>query len=136
MKLSSVPNLRSEDFGADEQAFTSKLFVQLNPFIQAVNQVFLQNVDFNDNIKSVVKDYDITTFQSFSFTWPFTDAVPAEVRVIKAVKGTSQVPTILLCAWSFDKTTRAITVHKMVEVGDSSVSPLSGRYMFSLRAVV
>lgn len=136
MKLASVPSLRSEDFPPDEQAFTSKLFVQLNPFIQAVNQVLLQNVDFNDNIKSVSKEYDITTFQSFSFTWPFKDVSPGDVRVIKALKGTAQVPVILNCAWSYDQTTKLVTVSRMVELNDTSISTLSGRYIFTIRATI
>jgi hypothetical protein len=136
MKLASVPSLRTEDFGADQQTLTSKLFVQLNPFIQAVNQVLLQNVDFTDNIKSVTKDYNITTFQPFDLTWPFSGINPAELKVIKALKGTDQVPTILMCAWNYDSTTKLITVSRMVELNDTSISTLSGQYIFTIRVSI
>ncbi len=135
MKLTQIPNFRVEDFPT-EQTWISKLFIQLNPFIQAVNQILNQGVDFSSNIRSVSKDYDITTFQPFSFAWPFTEATPVELNVVKSLKGTAQTPTILLAAWRYNATTAQIDVTRMVEVTDTGVATLSGRYQFSVRVTV
>lgn len=135
MKLNQIPNLRVEDF-ASEQSWIGRLFIQLNPFIQSVNQVFDNNVDFKTNIKAVSRDYDITAFQSFNFTWPYSDVAPSDLRVTKAVKGTLQTPTILLPAWQYSTSTSLITVSSLVEVSASGVSALSGRYQFTVRATV
>lgn len=136
MKLSNLPNLRTEDFPS-EQAWISKLFVVLNPFFQSLNQVLLQNVDYSDQIKSVTKSYDILTFQEFSFQWPYKDVAPVDLRVVKALQGSEQTPTILLAAWSYDATAQAINVSRMVEVTSTpGISELSGRYRFTLRASV
>lgn len=135
MKLNQSPTFRVEDYPS-ESTWISKLFVNINPFISAVNQVFDQNVDFSTNIKSVTKDYQISTFQEFSFTWPFDKTTPADLRVIKSVKGSLQTPVILMASWEFDKNTNLITVTSMVEIGASSVSPLSGTYSFTIRATI
>jgi len=135
-KLNQLPNLRVEDFPS-EQAWINRLFIQLNPFIQGVYNLFNQNVDFSANIKSVSKDYDITSFQEFSFLWTFNDSTPTDVRVLKALKGTgTQTPTILLIAWDYDATTKLVTVSSMVEVTTAGVAALNGRYKFTIRATV
>jgi hypothetical protein len=135
MKLNQLPNFRVEDFQS-EQSWIGRLFTQLNPFIQAVNQVFDSNIDFSSNIKSVTRQYTITTFQSFSFQWPYTDQAPGDLKVTQALKGTQLTPTILLAAWGYDATNKLIQVSKMVEVTDTGVSAMSGRYQFSIRVNV
>lgn len=135
MILNQLPNLRVEDFPS-EQSWINRLFVQLNPFMQQVNRVFNGNIDYSTNIKSVTKTYTITTFQAFSFLWTYSDAIPSEVRIIKATKGTQETPTILLLAWDYDSATRSISIPKIVEVNGTSVSELSGRYQFTIRATV
>jgi hypothetical protein len=135
MNLNQLPNFRVEDFPS-EQSWIGKLFIQLNPFVQAVNQVFSQNVDFSSNIRSVSRQYSISTFQEFSFQWPYSDALPNELRVTQATKGTQKTPTILLPAWSYDSTSRLIQVSRMVEVTDSGVATLSGRFDFTIRVTV
>lgn len=135
MKLTQIPNLRVEDFSS-EQSWIGRLFVSLNPFIQSLNQIINSNIDFTSNIKSVSKEYTITRFQEFSFQWPFTDSVPNDVRVTRASKTTQKTPTILLLAWSYDTSTKIITVTRMSEVLSSSVSELSGQYNFIVRATV
>jgi hypothetical protein len=135
MKLSQVPNFRVEDFQS-EQSWIGRLFINLNPFIQAVNQVFENNVDFSTNIKSVTKDYDITSFQEFSFSWPFANVTPVDLRIVKAAKGTSLTPAILLAAWEYSATNSTISVTQMVEVTSSGSQALSGRYQFSVRVTV
>ncbi len=134
-QLNQLPNLRVEDFPS-EQAWINRLFVQLNPFIQSVSNLFSNNIDYSTNIKSISRDYDITSFREFSFLWTFTDSVPLDVRAIKAFKGSQQTPTILLVAWAYDLTTKNITISRMVEVNDATVSALSGRYQFTIRATV
>lgn len=136
MKLNQVPNFRVEDYQS-EQSWINRLFVNLNPFIQAVNQVLNGNVDFLTNIKSVTKDYDISNFQPFDFTWPYQDAVPNCVEVIKSKKGSSLTPTILLAAWEYDATDLTINITRMLELTDTpSIAALSGRYQFTIRATV
>src|SRR3954468_7726217 len=100
MKLEQVPNLRVEDYPSDQQSWLSKLFVQLNPFIQAVSQVFDANVDFGSNIKSVTSSQDITNFQEFSLAWPYPGVTPVSLQVTYCVKGGELTPTVLLAAWS------------------------------------
>lgn len=135
MKLNQLPNLRTEDFPS-EQSWISKLFTQLNPFIQSVNLVLDNNIDYSTNIKSITRDYTITTFQSFSFQWTFTDSQPIDLRIVQAYKGTQLTPTILLPAWSYDATNRVVTVSQLVEVTSAGVAALSGRYQFKVRASV
>lgn len=135
MRLNQFPNFRVEDFPA-EQAWIGRLFTQLNPFVQAVNQVFDLNIDFNSNIKTVTKEYTITSFQTFSIQWPFRNNSPADLRVIKAQKGTQLTACILLPAWSYDATNALITVNNLVEVGNSGMSSLSGTYKFTIRASI
>src|SRR3954453_12152845 len=101
MNLNQSPQLRVEDFPS-EISWINRLFVQLNPFIQGVSNLFNANIDFSTNIKSISRDYDISSFQEFSFLWTFSDAVPIDVRVVKASKGTQKTPTILLLAWSYN----------------------------------
>lgn len=134
-QLNQLPNLRVEDF-PEQQGWINRLFVQLNPFIQGVSNLFNNNIDFLTNLKSISKDYTITSFQQFSFLWTFTDSVPVDVRVVKATKGTQQTPTILLLAWDYDATTKSVTISRIVEVNSNSVSELSGRYQFTIRATV
>jgi hypothetical protein len=133
MKLNQVPNFRSEDYPG-QQEWISKLFISLNPFIQAVNQVFSQNVDFGTNIKAVTQTYTINAFQAFSIQWPFTDLPPVDLKITQALKGSRNTATILLAAWSYDSAQRLITISSMVEVATTGVSALSGRYQFTVRA--
>jgi len=136
MKLNQVPNFRVEDFQS-EQTWIGRLFIQLNPFVQAVNQVLNGNVDFGSNLKSVTRSYDITTFQEFSIQWPYMDNPPVDLRIVKALKGTTQTPTILLVAWEYDLANTLITVNRIVEITDTpAVASLSGRYQFTIRATV
>lgn len=137
MKLNQLPNFRVEDFES-ERSWIGRLFTQLNPFIQAVNQVFENNIDFSTNIKSTTRQYtmNVTQFQAFNFQWPYIDQPPGDLRVTQALKGTQLTPTILLPAWSYDATNTLIQVTRMVEVTDSAVVTMSGRYQFSIRVNV
>jgi hypothetical protein len=135
MKLTQVPNLRIEDFPG-EQKWIGKLFIQLNPFIQSLNQILTSNVDYSTNIRSVTREYSISSFQVFSFLWNFPEVPPVSVQVIQATQGSARTPTILGLAWSFDNSTRLVTVSRMVEILASSVRELSGEYQFTVRATV
>lgn len=138
MKLNQVPNLRVEDFPGEQQTWLSKLFIQLNPFIQSVNQLFSQNIDYSNNIRAISTSYDITTFQPFSFLWPFTDMDPFSVTVGKAQKGTLLSATLLMAPWSFDSSTRLININSVLEITTLGVQPLTAgtRYKFTMRATV
>jgi hypothetical protein len=137
MKLNQLPNFRVEDFPG-QQSWIGKLFVQLNPFVQAVNQVFDRNINYSDNVKSIVRTYtqNITAFQQFDFEWPFSDELPAQLCVTSAYKGTTLTPVILLVAWKYDATNKLIQVTRMIEVTDSGIAALSGRYQYTIRVTV
>ncbi len=135
MKLNQLPNFRVEDFDS-EKSWIGKFFTQLNPFVQSVNQVLDQNVDYATNIKSVTRSYTITQFLPFSFQWPFKDQAPVDLRVTQASKGTQLTPTILLAAWEYDASQLLVSVTRMSEVNAASLSGLTGRYVFTVRASV
>lgn len=136
MRLNQVPNLRVEDFSSENRSLLVNLFIQLNPFIQAVAQVFNQNIDFATNIRSVTRTYDVDDFQAFSLSWPFGDSAPMSVQIVYAIKGARNTPTVLVAPWSYDSSTRLISIPSMQEITAAGVSSASGRYQFILRASV
>jgi hypothetical protein len=79
MKLNQLPNFRVEDFPS-QQSWIGKFFTQINPFIQAINQVLDLNIEFGTNIKAVTKEYTITSFQSFGLQWPYKNNPPVDLR--------------------------------------------------------
>lgn len=135
MNLTQIPNLRVEDFPS-EQSWIGKLFSQLNPFLQSLNQVLDSNIDFTTNIRAVTKDYSITQFQSFKLAWPFKSNPPVEVRVAKASQGASLLPTVLFPAWSYNAGDATITIHQIYEMSKNGFAAASGQYTFTLRATV
>lgn len=136
MKLTQVPNLRLEDFPSEQQTWLGRLFINLNPFIQSLNQILDNNIDYATNIKAMTRQYDITQFQPFSFTWAFKTTPPVSLVVTKALKGTDLTPTILGLAWNYDASTALISVTSMAEIATTGVSELSGRYQFTVRATI
>jgi hypothetical protein len=135
MKLNHSLNLRAEDFPT-EQGWIGRFFNQINPFIAILNQIFDSNIDFATNIKSVTRDYTISTFQAFQIQWPYKDVPPVEVRITKALKGTQLSPAILLPAWNYDAATNAISIKQILEITEAGISNLSGKYTFTLRASI
>lgn len=135
MKLTQLPNLRVEDFPT-EMNWINRLFIQLNPFNRLIYQILDNNIDFITNIKAVTKEYNISSFQAFNFLWPFKDADPNDLRIIKALKGVQQTPTILLPAWSYDKTNRLINITNILEINETYIASLSGEYKFTIRATI
>ncbi len=137
MKLNQAPNLRVEDFET-EQSWIGRLFIQLNPFIQGVNQVFDNGIDFSTNIRAMTRDFEVTTvFQALSFQWAYSATIPPQIlTVAKATKGSTLTPAILLPAWSFDATKNSISVTNLVEITDTGVAALSGPYKYTLRVTV
>lgn len=135
MKMSQVPNLRVEDFPTEKE-WIGRLFIVLNGMIQNINQIFDQNIDFDSNIRSLTRTYEITSFQAFKFSWPFPLNPPVSLTVLQASSGSQQTPTILMAAWEYDATLTSVSVTRMVELNSSSVSELSGRYKFTIRATI
>lgn len=138
MRLNQNPNLRVEDFSS-EQTWIGRLFIQLNPFIQSLNQIVNGNLDFLTNIKSVTRTFVLSfqgTFIPISFLWTFTDDNPNDLTIIRATKTSAQTPTILLPAWSYDIASNTITISRLTEVNASSVSAVSGDYQFTVRVSV
>jgi hypothetical protein len=136
MKLDQNTNLRVEDY-ADQAKWIGRLFVTLTGFITQVQRIFDNNIDYTTNIRSTTRSYD-TTALSFpvAFEWPYKQADPADLTVIKAMAGTDA--TVLIPAWSFDASTREISIEYMTEVSASGVAaPVTGtRYRFTVRATI
>lgn len=135
MKLNNVPNLRTEDF-PEESKWIGGLFIQLNPFIQNISQIFNNGIDYSTNIMTLTSMFDVNPFQAFNFNWPFPNNPPVSVEVVQAAKGNALTPTILMCSWSYNVSGSTISVSKMVELATTGVSALSGRYKFTIRASI
>lgn len=136
MKLSQATNLRVEDY-PDQATWIGRLFNVLNPFITTSQQIFDNNVDFATNIRSVTKDFDTSQISfPINFDWGFSQADPVQVLVTKGVMGVS--PVVLLPAWSFDASTRQVSISNIVMVSSTGVSALTTgtRYKFTVRATV
>lgn len=134
MKFTQAPTLRVEDY-KDQASWIGKLFSSLNPFIQALNQIFNAQISFGDNILSVSQSYSIQTFQAFSLKWG-NATPPVDVRIVKASSGAQQTPTCLLPVWSYDSSTQQISISQILEVRSSGVSAINGVYQFTVRATV
>jgi hypothetical protein len=134
MKLTQQPNFRVEDFPS-EQKWISKLFVNLNLFIQGVNSVVNGNISYTDNIKAVENSYSVDTFQSFSFQWPYTDE-PKTCQVIQCQKGTDLTYTTAVCVWSYSAKDKTITISRLSEITESGVSSFTGNVKFTVRATI
>jgi hypothetical protein len=133
--INNLVTLRTEDFPG-QQEWIPKLFNQLNPLIQSLGVVINGSIDFTSNIRSVTKDYTLTTFQEIKFQWPYKDYPPQDLRVTQAAKGTQQTPTILLPSWKYNAANAEITVTSLLEATSSGVGSLSGRYQFTIRVSV
>lgn len=134
MRLTLLPKLRLEDFPPDVK-WLGKLFIQLNPYIEAINNVINGNLDFVDNIAAVTKSYSISTFQEFSILWPFNNS-PQSCQIVSALKGSPPAPCFLLLAWSYNATTQSVTISNMLEVTSSGNFNLNGSYQFTVRVSV
>lgn len=135
-KLNQPTNLRAEDF-PEQNSWIGRLFVVLNAFIQSVQSVLDNNIDFFTNIRSVTKDFDTTSLTfPITFQWPFTQVKPLALTVLSATSDTASI--CLIPAWSYDSSNNQITVRYLTEVSASGVSAVTTgrRYKFSLRATV
>lgn len=135
MKFNQNPVFRTEDFPG-QQDWISKLFIQINPLVQLLNQIFDNNISFGDNIRSVTRSYSISTFQAFGILWPYQNFPPVDLRIMSANKGTGQTPTVLLPYWSYNPSTQVISISNILEVTTTGISALSGAYNFTIRATV
>lgn len=135
-KLNQPTNLRAEDY-PEQASWIGRLFIVLNGFIQSVQSVLDQNIDFSTNIKSVTKDFDTTALTfPIVFSWPYKGFKPVDLCVMNATNESSA--TCLLPAWSFDSSTNNITISYLTEVSASGIAAISSgrRYKFSVRATV
>ena len=132
--LNQQPKLRVEDFKAD-QIWLGKLFNNLNPFIEAVFNIINGNIDFSTNINSITNVYNINNFQVFNISWPFNNT-PQDLRIIQALKGSTQTPTLLMAAWSYDQSSKSISVTNLLEVTSSGNIPVTSLMRFTLRVTV
>lgn len=135
MKLISKPSLRLEEF-TGQADWIGKLFSQLNPFFQSVNQILNGNITFQDNIQSVDANYDIKKFAAFSILWPHNGSNPANLQVMKAYNMESDSPTILVASWNYDASKRSINVKNMLEVKATGNQELNTRFKFSIRVTI
>jgi hypothetical protein len=136
MKLNQATNLRVEDY-PDQNKWIGRLFIVLNSLFASLNQVLDGNIDYITNIRAVTREYD-TSALSFPiiFAWPYTQGEPKDLRVTQA--SADAVATILEPAWSFNASTRQISVSYMAVLGAGSVSAVTSgvRYKFTIRATV
>ena len=136
MNLTNIPNLRAEDFSADDKDLVTKLFVQLNPFISSLSQILNQNIDYASNIKSVTQSFNVKDIAPFSIAWNYINSPPQDVRIINAYKGAALTPSILLCSWSFDATQKSITISNIYEVTSTGIAVAAGIYQYVVRATI
>jgi len=135
MLINNSPTLRTEDFPGEEK-LTNRLFSQLNSYFQSVTQVVNGNITFTDNINSITRDYTLLSgFQSISIQWTFAQP-PVDLKICKSSKTTQETPCILAAAWSYDSSSKTITVNNIVELTSDGSTSLSGRYKFTLRVTV
>lgn len=135
MRISELPALRVEDY-LEQQSWIGRLFIQLNSFIQSVNGVVNNNIDYATNIRSVTQLFDVKGFQEFSLKWPYPSTKPIDLRIISAYKGTEMTPTLLQAAWSYDASKHSINVTRMVELNQAGINELTGPYQFTVRATI
>jgi hypothetical protein len=136
MNLVQQVILRIEDFPKDQQSWLGSLFTQLNPLFDSINKILNQNIDFSTNIPSVTQSYSIDSFQTFSMKWNFPDQRPAFLSVGSAYNVATQSPTVLMAAWSYDPSSRLITVSNMLEATVGGNVALTGKYTFNVRVSV
>ncbi len=133
MRLNQKPVLRGEDF--KDQGWIGKLFTQLTPYFEALNNLINGQIDFQDNIAAITVSYTISTFQQFSILWTFNSA-PNSCQIIKALKGSLNTPCILMLSWSYDSTTKSVTISNILEMTSSGNFALNGSYQFTVRVSV
>lgn len=133
--IRNEPNLRMEDYPKELASGFASLFRTLTPYFSSVTSVLNGSVDFTDNIAAVTKSYDMTNVQfPINIQWTFTAKPPMDLRVTKA--SASNVPTILIPAWSFDVSTNIVSITKILEAPAMSLPSLGVRYQFTVRATI
>jgi hypothetical protein len=130
MQLSTPPNLRTEDF-PDQKSWIARLFIQLNPFFlqtqQAVNQI-----DYT-NIESITRELSYANVQfPIKLQWTF-ESTPMSCQILSAKKGTEQTPTVLVPVWTYDASSKTISVTKMYEITDGGTVLAQGQYKLVMR---
>lgn len=136
MKLNQSVNLRVEDFPS-EKDWISRLFVTLNPVLNAVNQVLDYNIDFATNIRSVTKAYDTSNLTlPIEFSWPFSAFTPVDLRITQAAVDLTEA--VLLPAWSYDASTQVISITSLYHATTAGLAEVSvgTRYQFTVRVTV
>jgi hypothetical protein len=134
MRLNQTPVLNVQDF--KDQPWLARLFVQLNPMIQQLGQLFDYGIDFSTNIKSVTQTYEVSEFQPIKIKWSWSASSPSDCRVISAYKGSDYTPCVLVAPWSYDNSTHQISISSLLEISSTGVSSASGRYKFTIRASI
>lgn len=136
MKLDQPTNLRVEDY-PDQAQWIGRLFNVLNPFIRSVQRVFDNNVDFSTNLRSVTRSFEGTSFTfPLRFSWPFSEARPAQLTVLAATAGTSEVA--LIPAWSYDASASEVVLAGLYVASSTGVASLTSgvNYKFGIRVTV
>ncbi len=135
MKLSQFINLRAEDYPGFKEG--PRLFSVLNPLFVQLRQIFDGNVEFESNIKSILKSFNSTGVTlPVTFAWPYPLVTPQILQITQAtVNGT---PAILLPAWSYDSSTYQISITSLVQITTSGTFGVSSSsvYKFNVRVSV
>lgn len=133
--LRNEPTLRQEDYPKETASSMSRLFNSLTPFFSAITTLINGEIDYVYNIAAVTRSYSLTNvIVPFSIQWPFVGRPPMDLRITKALAGST--PTILIPAWSFDVSTNTIAVTKILEAPGMSVPVVGVLYQFTVRATI
>ena len=136
MKLNQSTNLRVEDF-PDQKEWVGRLFVILNAFMGSIEQIIDQNIDYTTNIKAVTKEYDSSSLTvPIKFSWPYPGFPPVELRIAKAMSGTTA--TVLMPAWEYNASTQEISITALYELSTTATTAIAvgTRYRFTVRVSV
>ncbi len=130
MQLSTPPNLRTEDF-PDQKNWIARLFIQLNPYFLQIQQSVNQ-IDYS-NINSITRELTYTNVQfPIKLQWTF-DSTPMSCQILSAKKGSEQTPTALIPVWSYDASSKTISISKIYELTDSGAVLAQEQFKFVMR---
>lgn len=137
MKINQSPNLRVEDYPTQAE-WIGKFFTSINSFITNVTEVINGQIDFASNISTITKVYNVDGFVPFDLLWNFSSP-PVSVSIVQAKGGTNLTATILLCSWTYNFSTKIISISRISEITPTGLVELdskSGKYQFTLRASI
>jgi hypothetical protein len=108
-KIPPLSTLRTEDYPSEQRAWLPRLFLPLNSFLTAASAAINGNIEFGSNIPA--QDQVLSfTYNGLAqrFAWN-GNADPVILWVGQATEG--GITTSVLPIWSFDSSSRTVTVN-------------------------